>query len=179
MAPEMLASIIELGKEIEAADASRATLSPAQRSRMARFWMWVVAVLVIAGAGGFWSTRWVYFNERVGGVTGTATVRVNRWTGARQLFRCGGVLTREAQEEVRALQTQLARDVESWPGILALSGGLSEQRQRLRPCPDCPINYDMAPQVASEFPFSQSTEVQRLLQRLKAIEAENWHCGWK
>src|SRR5207244_9352570 len=121
---------IELGKEIEAADASRS-----QRSRMTRFQKWVVAVLAIAVAGGLWSTRWEYRDVRVGGTV--ILVRVNRWTGARQVFGCGPVLSKEAQEQVRALQAQLARIVESWPGILALSGRLSEQQQRLRPCPDC------------------------------------------
>jgi hypothetical protein len=182
MAPETLASLIELGREIERADASRATASLVQRNRMTRFQKWVVAVLAIAAAGGVWSTRWVYYDERIGGVTGTATVRVDRWTGVRQVFRCGPVLAREAQEQVRTLQAQLARIVESWPMTLGLTALLSEvpkQQHRVRPCPECPINYDLAPQVASELPFSQSAEVQRLLQRLKTIEAENWHCGWK
>jgi hypothetical protein len=179
MAPETLASLIELGREIERADASRATASPNHGSRMTRFQTWMVAVLAIAAAGGLLSTRWAYYNERIGEVTGTATVRVNRWTGTRQVFRCGPVLAREAQEQVRTLQVQLARIVESWPGLLALSGGLSERQRRLRPCPDCPINYDLAPHVASELPFSQSAEVQQILQRLKIIEAENWRCGWK
>jgi hypothetical protein len=138
--------------------------------------MLVVGVLAFAVVGGFWSTRWIYYDQKIGSVTGTATIRVNRWTGGRQTLQCGPALTREAQEQVRSLQAQLVGIVESWPGILALSG---EQQRRLRPCPGCPINYDMAPQVASELPFSRSAEVQGLLQRLKTIEAETWHCGWK
>jgi hypothetical protein len=175
-----LASLIALGREIEAADASRMQLwsapaPPVRRTNMTQFQMLVVGVLAFAVVGGFWSTRWVYYDQKIGGVTGTATVRVSRWTGARQALQCGPVLTREAQEQVRSLQAQLAGIVESWPGILALSG---EQQRRLRPCPHCPINYDLAPLVANEFPFSQSAEVQRLLQRLDTIKAENRHCGW-
>jgi hypothetical protein len=123
--PDALASLIEMGKEIEVADASRMQLGstptpPARRTHMTQFQMWVVGVLAFAVVGGFWSTRWVYYDQKIGGVTGTATVRVRRWTGARQALQCGPVLTREAQEQVRSLQAQLAGIVESWPGILAL-----------------------------------------------------------
>jgi len=171
---DTLASLIALGREIEAADAS-----PAQRSRMTRFQKWVVAVLAIAVAGGLWSTRWEYRDVRVGGTV--ILVRVNRWTGARQVFGCGPVLGKEAQEQVRSLQAQLATIIETWPrkGLAAPAGEPSEPQRRVRTRPQWPINYDMAPQVASELPFSQSADVQRLLQRLKTIEAENRGCGWK
>jgi hypothetical protein len=186
MAPETLASLIELGKEIEAADASRVHLGsaptpPARRRRMTQFQMLVGGVLAIAVVGGFWSTRWVYYDQKIGGVTGTSTVRANRWTGARQTLQCVPVLNKGTREQIRSLQAQLATIIETWPrkGLAALAGEPSAQQRRLRPCPECPINYEVAPQVASELPFSQRAEVQRLLQRLSIIEAENWHCGWK
>jgi hypothetical protein len=187
MEQETLASMIEPGKEIEAADTSQMQLGsaptpPARRTHMTQFQMLVVGVLAFAVVGGFWSTRWVYYDQKIGGVTGTATVRVNRWTSDRQTLQCGPLLAREAQGQVRALQAELARIVESWPMSRGLAGLLSEvpkQQRQVRPCPECPINYNMAPQAARELPFSQSADVQRLLQRLKTIETENWHCGWK
>jgi hypothetical protein len=138
MEPETLASMIALGREIEAADASRALgedfdrtnggiseetvaspieggregevadASRSQKSRMTGFQKWVVGILVFAFVGGFWSTRWVYYDQKIGVATGTATVRVNRWTGGRQTLQCGPAPTRVAQEQVLSLQAQLA-----------------------------------------------------------------------
>jgi hypothetical protein len=106
-------SLIKFGRESEVADTSRMQLGsaptpPARRTHMTRFQMLVVGVLAFAVVGGFWSTRWVYYDQKIGGVTGTATVRVNRWTGDRQTLQCGPLLTREAQGQVRALQAQLS-----------------------------------------------------------------------
>ncbi len=210
---ETLAAMIELGKEIEAADAARAqgeefekanggipeetVASPIERgrksevadasrsqiSRMTAFQKWVVGVLAFTAVAGLWVTRWAYYDQMISpSMTEKARVRIDRWTGTRQVFLCDVVLNKEAQEQVRSLQAQLARIVEAWPRPLGLAGlvsGMSEQQRRVRPCPECPINYDLAPQVASEFPFSQNAEVQQLLQRLDAIKAENRHCGWK
>lgn len=116
--------------------------------------IWLLAILAFTVAGTLYSTRWAYYDETVRGVTHAATVRVNRWTGTRQVFRCGTVLNSEAQDAVRSLQAQLVGIVEASPETGLRGLGVPEAKRRLRPCPDCPVRYDLAPEIAGEPPFS-------------------------
>ncbi len=52
-----------MGKEIEAADAGRATAPLARRTRMTGFQKWVVGVLAFAVVAGRWVTRWAYCDQ--------------------------------------------------------------------------------------------------------------------
>jgi len=67
---DTLASLIELGKEIEAADASPGQLGsaltpPARRRRVTQFQMLVVGVLALAVVAGLWVTRWAYCDQMI------------------------------------------------------------------------------------------------------------------
>lgn len=76
------------------------------RTNQSRTWA-IVAIVISVAAIVLWATRWQYYGQRVGKSDIPASVRVNRWTGAREVFRCS--LTAQGGEEVRGLQAELVK----------------------------------------------------------------------
>lgn len=167
----------------------------------------IAAIVVVIGSAGLWATKWQYYGQRVGRNYVPASVRVNRWTGARQVFRCS--LTPDGAAKVRALRSNLVKamlssgsDVGQAPSLTsrpvpsfqrsqadsyAIIFRLDFERKvaEFWPCAACPIDYEKAERIARnaqdrrEPPFGVDAQVLRLLESIDAAKAANWKCGWR